>query len=633
MFVRINVNVYKFQEKNMAGVSLSHVYKVYPNGTKAVNDLNLDINDKEFIVFVGSSGCGKSTSLRMIAGLEEITAGVIRIGGEVVNDLGPSDRDTAMVFQNYSLYPHLTVYQNIAFPLRMMKLPKAEIQEKVLSAAKILGLESLLDQKPDTLSGGQKQRVALGRAIVREPKVFLLDEPLSNLDAKLRTQMRAEITKLHKRLKTTFIYVTHDQVEAMTMGDRIVVMKDGYVQQIDTPTNLYRYPANKFVAGFIGSPPMNFYDAKVFVQGEGAEVEFANGQKMKINPREIIKLEKDYRSGKPLILGIRPEDIRIAEEESNRSVLCRIMQKEILGSETLLYADFDTEAIDYENSSSGVIIKVPGVPEEEAGAVVPIEFDFSKAQFFDAESEECVSKRFPEKDRIEVFIKDKTLYFGNAEIGLPQALGNLEGAYEMVFPITAIRKGNAFRAEVVYSEKAEGTCLARLVSGNQAFWAALPEEAGGNVSLDFAYEKLAFYRDGSGQAPVPEWNVLSGTLLKKKRKDKNEFGLKFDVVFAGEGFELECPEEITRKILGIGDRRAFGTSLELCFRPEAALPEGKIRAKVDGVLEYGSRKYLACRVGESSIHLPFREHASHVGFSVNMEEAALIDPATGIRIA
>ncbi len=253
----------------MAGVSLSHVYKVYPNGTKAVNDLNLDINDKEFIVFVGSSGCGKSTSLRMIAGLEEITAGVIRIGGEVVNDLGPSDRDTAMVFQNYSLYPHLTVYQNIAFPLRMMKLPKAEIQEKVLSAAKILGLESLLDQKPDTLSGGQKQRVALGRAIVREPKVFLLDEPLSNLDAKLRTQMRAEITKLHKRLKTTFIYVTHDQVEAMTMGDRIVVMKDGYVQQIDTPTNLYRYPANKFVAGFIGSPPMNFYEEGVCTRGGG----------------------------------------------------------------------------------------------------------------------------------------------------------------------------------------------------------------------------------------------------------------------------------------------------------------------------------------------------------------------------
>ena len=246
----------------MASVQLNHIYKVYPNGVKAVNDFTMDIADKEFIVFVGPSGCGKSTTLRMIAGLEEITAGELRIGDVVVNDVEPKDRDIAMVFQNYALYPHMTVYENMAFGLKLRKMPKEEIDARVKEAARILGITEYLDRKPKAMSGGQRQRVALGRAIVREPKVFLLDEPLSNLDAKLRTAMRSEISKLHHKLQTTFIYVTHDQVEAMTMGTRIVVMKDGYVQQIDSPRNLYRYPSNKFVAGFIGTPQMNFFDGK-----------------------------------------------------------------------------------------------------------------------------------------------------------------------------------------------------------------------------------------------------------------------------------------------------------------------------------------------------------------------------------
>ena len=235
----------------MSSLKLSHIYKVYPNGVKAVNDFCMDIEDKEFIVFVGPSGCGKSTTLRMIAGLEEITAGELKIGVNVVNDMEPKDRDIAMVFQNYALYPHMTVYDNMAFALKLRKMPKDEIDRRVKEAANILGITEYLDRKPKAMSGGQRQRVALGRAIVREPKVFLLDEPLSNLDAKLRTTMRSEISKLHRKLQTTFIYVTHDQVEAMTMGTRIVVMKDGFVQQIDTPRNLYRYPCNKFVAGFI----------------------------------------------------------------------------------------------------------------------------------------------------------------------------------------------------------------------------------------------------------------------------------------------------------------------------------------------------------------------------------------------
>ena len=252
----------------MASLNLKDIYKVYPSGVVAVTDFSLDIEDKEFIVFVGPSGCGKSTTLRMIAGLEEISDGELYIDGKLMNNVQPKDRDIAMVFQNYALYPHMTVYDNMAFGLKLRKKPKEEIDEKVRGAARILGLESYLQRKPKALSGGQRQRVALGRAIVREPKVFLLDEPLSNLDAKLRAQMRTEITKIHHRLATTFIYVTHDQVEAMTMGTRIVVMKDGYIQQVDAPQKLYDYPANLFVAGFIGTPQMNFFDAVLTSDGK-----------------------------------------------------------------------------------------------------------------------------------------------------------------------------------------------------------------------------------------------------------------------------------------------------------------------------------------------------------------------------
>ena len=254
----------------MASLSLQHIYKIYAGGVTAVSDFTLDIEDKEFIVLVGPSGCGKSTTLRMVAGLEEISDGELYIGDKLVNDVAPKDRDIAMVFQNYALYPHMTIYDNMAFGLKLRKTPKAEIDRRVKEAAKILDIEHLLTRKPKALSGGQRQRVALGRAIVREPKVFLMDEPLSNLDAKLRVQMRTEITKLHHRLQTTFIYVTHDQTEALTMGTRIVVMKDGFIQQVDTPQNVFDYPSNLFVAGFIGSPQMNFFDVKLERRGNDA---------------------------------------------------------------------------------------------------------------------------------------------------------------------------------------------------------------------------------------------------------------------------------------------------------------------------------------------------------------------------
>ena len=334
----------------MASLSLKNVCKVYPNGFEAVKDFNLEIADQEFIIFVGPSGCGKSTTLRMIAGLEDISSGELKIGDRVVNDVEPKDRDIAMVFQNYALYPHMTVYDNMAFGLKLRKVPKDEIDKMVKEAAKILDLTQLLDRKPKALSGGQRQRVAMGRAIVRDPQVFLLDEPLSNLDAKLRAQMRTELSKLHKKLGTTFIYVTHDQTEAMTMGDRIVVMKDGYIQQIDSPINLYENPVNKFVAGFIGSPQMNFIPAKLIMANGKYTVEFGSedtktsrGRKFYV---ELPSAKADneglkYYVDKEVILGIRPENIHDEEmflsTAKTGMIEATVDVTEMLGAETFLY--------------------------------------------------------------------------------------------------------------------------------------------------------------------------------------------------------------------------------------------------------------------------------------------------------
>ena len=328
----------------MASVSLKDIQKIYPNGFQAVTDFTLDIVDREFIIFVGPSGCGKSTTLRMIAGLEDISSGTLEIDGKVMNDVEPKDRDIAMVFQNYALYPHMTVYDNMAFGLKLRKVPKAEIKEKVTAAAKILDLDKLLDRKPKALSGGQRQRVAMGRAIVRHPKVFLMDEPLSNLDAKLRVQMRIEIAKLHQNLSATMIYVTHDQTEAMTLGTRIVVMKDGVIQQVDTPTNLYNSPINLFVAGFIGSPQMNFLDAEVGVSGGDVTLTVGN-QVLKVPASKKQSLIDGNYAGKTVVLGIRPENIH--DEESfiasnpDSVIKSNIKVYELLGAEVYLYFDVE----------------------------------------------------------------------------------------------------------------------------------------------------------------------------------------------------------------------------------------------------------------------------------------------------
>ena len=367
----------------MASISCQHIYKIYPGATApSVTDFNLEIQDKEFIIFVGPSGCGKSTTLRMIAGLEEISKGEMYIGGRLINDVPPKDRDIAMVFQSYALYPHMTVYKNIAFGLELRKTPKDEIDRRVHEAAKILEIEHLLDRKPKALSGGQRQRVALGRAMVRNPAVFLLDEPLSNLDAKLRTSMRTEIIKLHKKLATTFIYVTHDQTEAMTMASRIVVMKDGVVQQVDTPQNLYDFPANEFVAGFIGSPQMNFFDVRL--KRENNEVVAYFGDNKIVVPQgKVSKFVDESYVGREVVMGIRPENIHDDEmflaNAADATIDVKVEVTEKMGSETYLY-------LTTTGKEGNIIARVNPRTTSTAGGEIKVAFDVNHLHFFDKET-------------------------------------------------------------------------------------------------------------------------------------------------------------------------------------------------------------------------------------------------------
>jgi multiple sugar transport system ATP-binding protein len=363
----------------MASIKLENIYKRYSDTVTAVKDFSLDIQDKEFIVFVGPSGCGKSTTLRMVAGLEEISEGDLIIGDRRVNDVAPKDRDIAMVFQNYALYPHMNVYDNMAFGLKLRKFAKEEIKKRVHEAAKILDIEHLLDRKPKALSGGQRQRVALGRAIVREPQAFLMDEPLSNLDAKLRVQMRAEITKLHQRLQTTMIYVTHDQTEAMTMADRIVIMKDGLIQQVGSPKEVYSSPDNIFVGGFIGSPAMNFMEGKLengsFIINDNAKLAIPEGK---------MKQLKDY-VGKRVVLGVRPEDIHdelvFIESSPGSTLNVDIEVAELMGAETYLHSKI---------GDNNFIARIDSRTDVKNGQKLQLAFDMNKVHFFDIETEQAI---------------------------------------------------------------------------------------------------------------------------------------------------------------------------------------------------------------------------------------------------
>ena len=364
----------------MSNLTFKSIGKVYPGGIRSVTNFNLSIENEEFIIIVGPSGCGKSTVLRMIAGLEEISEGELYIDDKLVNDVEPKNRDIAMVFQNYALYPHMNIYNNMAFGLKIRKTPKKEIDTRVKKAATILGIEDLLQRKPKALSGGQRQRVALGRAIVRNPKVFLMDEPLSNLDAKLRVQTRSEIVKLHKSLKTTFIYVTHDQTEAMTMGDKIVVMKDGVIQQFASPQEIYDFPINMFVASFIGSPQMNFIEGTL-VEYDQSLVFQKNENRLKLDADADERLRERGDLGRSVFLGVRPEDVKINGEMKGNAISGKVEVVENMGSEKFLYMNTGNESISAKVGRDTMV---------EPGDSVFIGFNLQKVHFFDKESEKRI---------------------------------------------------------------------------------------------------------------------------------------------------------------------------------------------------------------------------------------------------
>ena len=632
----------------MADVSLKHVYKVYPNGTKAVSDFNMEIRDKEFIVFVGPSGCGKSTTLRMIAGLEDISAGELKIGDLIVNDMEPKDRDIAMVFQNYALYPHMTVYENIAFGLRLRKLPKDEIHQKVVEAADILGITEYLSKKPKEMSGGQRQRVALGRAIVREPKVMLLDEPLSNLDAKLRTQMRAEIAKLHDKLQTTFIYVTHDQVEAMTMGTRIVVMKSGFVQQIDTPKNLYNYPANKFVAGFIGTPQMNFFEGTLLKTGDSVTIKFDNSEAEVTVPYSMLyKARPAYLDGKKKVyIGLRAEDISLADEDIKNSktiVKIKISHKEELGSETLVYGDINMDGDSYGESPTRIIIKDSGEHEWNAGDIVDAALKVERIHLFDKETEESVLPRIPEYDYIDCEVKDGKLKFFGAELELPNAAKCEDLKGELLLPTNAITLGGDLKAEVVSCEKiGEVNLLALNLNGNRLYAVSSEAVEDKTVNIGIDFKKITVLKDGEPKvSPMPELNEFACKFVKQKTKDSVEVNgktKKKKVVHfgftVGDAF-FEASDETSQKIFAaLGIKKAFTTALKMeCGAYHLSVADSGIAAEALETLDYGTEKFLKCTIGDSAVYVKCDgEYSGSVRLLPDFEEVGIVETERDIKI-
>lgn len=514
----------------MANLSLRHIYKVYPNGVKAVSDFNMEIKDKEFIVFVGPSGCGKSTTLRMIAGLEDITAGELYIGDQLVNDVEPKDRDIAMVFQNYALYPHMTVYDNMAFGLKLRHTPAEEIHKKVLWAADVLKLTDYLDRKPRAMSGGQRQRVALGRAILRNPKVFLLDEPLSNLDAKLRTEMRAEIAKLHQQLQTTFIYVTHDQVEAMTLGTRVVVMKLGRIQQIDSPQNLYDYPENKFVAGFIGTPQMNFVEATLKRNKDDVIVKFENCNNELVVPfNDLLKVKPKYFDGKEKVaVGLRCENISLDPQiikNSKNIMKIKVSHFEQLGDETLIYGDLNMKGDGFEESTTRVIVKsfqkTIGI---KAGDIIDAAFDMKKAHFFDETTEETIVPRVPSENVFDCEIKDNNLTFLGKKVALPKAMETKNVANsDLYIPTKAINFNGDIEAEVVCMEDVCDVKLCYLKIKERIFFAIVNKEykSGEKVKIGFDFKQITVSKDDVNIiSPLSESDTYIGSFTNVDNNKK-----------------------------------------------------------------------------------------------------------------
>ena len=535
----------------MAKVRLENVYKVYEGGVRAVNDFNLDIPDKEFVVFVGPSGCGKSTTLRMIAGLEEITQGKLYIDDEVVNDVESKNRDIAMVFQNYALYPHMTVFQNMAFGLKLRHTPKEEIEKRVKDAAEILEISELLTRKPKALSGGQRQRVALGRAIVREPKVFLLDEPLSNLDAKLRVQMRSEITKLHEKLKTTFIYVTHDQTEAMTMGTRIVVMKDGFIQQVDSPVALYNDPANLFVATFLGSPQMNILTAKLSKKGKELVATLSDADakpELRFSEKKTKQLINDSYIGEEVKFGIRPEAITVDEKGEIEGVIDVVEQ---LGDETIYYCQIP-------GIKNNIIVKAPFKGRVKTKEKIRLAFDMNQAYLFDEKTTHSILGMRP-YNNFKVTVNEDNLVIGKNKLELPEELKN------KILP-------SKFGEELILDAAVDEISLNPIKDSIK-----LP------IKVDFTEDKTdyiaAFFKvDG-----LDEYFVAKLRLDHDMKIDHIYIPVKNIKMFDKNGDPAKSHETIHPNIteghaFRKGDKlfvKAFGTTLEVQDRPEYKDLEGK----------------------------------------------------------
>ena len=593
----------------MADLRLSHIYKVYENGHKAVNDFCIDIADKEFIVFVGPSGCGKSTTLRMIAGLEQITAGDLFIGDTLVNDMEPKDRDIAMVFQNYALYPHMTVYENMAFGLRNRRVPEEEIKKKVLEAAKILDIEDYLQRKPKAMSGGQRQRVALGRAIVRDPKVFLLDEPLSNLDAKLRAQMRTEITKLHKRLGTTFIYVTHDQVEAMTMGTRIVVMKLGYVQQIDTPMNLYNKPYNKFVAGFIGSPQMNFFPVTLKRDGDEVEILFAEGSHFAVPYERFAKVPDHYLHGEvQVILGIRPEHISVANKDTGLS--CNVNVVERLGNESLIYGDLsgaeETESLSNNNQ---IIVKTIEEVANVPGDKVNLWINMDKVHLFDAQTEITILEEIPHASTFAAEVKGEEWSFLGAKVALPKALLEAVNGHEKLLvdvPPEAVVPGKDYSLKVYKVEDVEGKKLAYLELGDRYLFALVDDsvKAGQKYSFSLLNDKLRI-KDGEQEVlkPIEKSESFIGTFTKKDNRAERDL----DFFYRVNDVNIPAPRSNGHKMNAVEGNKCYKNNYKFVIDRDNILvnaQEGEgveLSATVAKVLEYGNRVLALAKLGEQEV--------------------------------
>ena len=653
----------------MASLSLKHIYKVYDGGVKAVNDFCMEIEDKEFIVFVGPSGCGKSTTLRMIAGLEEITAGELMIGDEVVNDVEPKDRNIAMVFQNYALYPHMTVRENMAFALKLRKEFSAEeIEQRVNEAAKTLDIEQYLDRKPRALSGGQRQRVSLGRAIVRDPKVFLLDEPLSNLDAKLRAQMRTEITKLHKKLATTFIYVTHDQVEAMTMGTRIVVMKLGVVQQIDTPQNLYRYPGNKFVAGFIGTPQMNFYEATLSREGDKVRISFAGEKSILVPAETVIKAETKYFDGKtPVVLGVRPEDIHYEKEfidaHPDTTLTCHTGIVEALGSESIVYSELDEANVDsISESQTRMVFKIDPRVTVKTDEVISVAIDPERIHLFDKETENTIMPRVPRANLLPCTVADGVMTVMGKNIKLPSAISIANGDYTVNVPtdsiifegverdeeevesrktlyttltiekekfkakgfknvipnypvddfaVPAMQKEEGIVAKVAEDESIGNINLARLNVGGATLFAIAPKAFDTTcdsleISLDF--KKISFVKANEEGVEEVVFDKLETTnVLSAKMVKERVYGKEYNFALALCDKELYTTEYVRAKLFNAAGRKVFDITLDVDFDIyNVKIAEEGFKATVSDILDYGREKIAVCAVGDKKVNVYLR---------------------------